>query len=116
MPQTIRICRSHDLAENHSIKFVIPEPKYDREGFAVRKNGNVYAFYNECSHINLPLDWNDNDFLDLDFQHIVCKNHGAQFQIEDGLCTVGPCTNTHLKKLNVTTEIFDGEEWFVAHC
>jgi nitrite reductase/ring-hydroxylating ferredoxin subunit len=110
----IRICRASHLTENKTVKFVIPQEKFDREGFALCKDGKFFAYYNECAHINLPLDWNDNDFFALDFESVVCKNHGAQFRLDDGVCTIGPCTGAALKAIPITIAMIDNEEWLVA--
>lgn len=97
----IRIGTSAELKENSSLKFVIPTPKYDREGFAIRRQGRIYAYYNECAHISLPLDWNDGDFFSADHEYLVCKNHGAEFIPESGECTLGPCRGASLKPIPI---------------
>lgn len=101
MTREILIGDAAALVENASIKFVIPTHKYDREGLAVRRGGKVFAYYNECAHIPLPLDWGDGDFFSKDFSRLVCKNHGAEFVPETGECTLGPCTGAELKKIPV---------------
>lgn len=101
MQREIFISHDAELAENVSMKFVIPTTKYDREGFAFRRAGKIYAYYNECAHISLPLDWGDNDFFAADKAHLVCKNHGAEFMPESGECTLGPCQGAVLKAIPV---------------
>lgn len=101
MPQLINICPDGALQDNQSVKFTIPAAKFDREGMLIRKDGCYHAYYNECAHICLPLDWEDNDFFSLDFKRLVCKNHGAEFEPSTGLCTAGPCTGAFLKPIAV---------------
>lgn len=97
----IQICKLDELSENQSIKFIVPEPKYDREAFAFMRNNEIYAYYNECPHIGIALDWDDNDFFSVDHAKLVCKNHGAEFAPDSGHCSNGPCVDTHLKPINV---------------
>lgn len=104
MPQLIKICPDDAIKDNQSVKFTIPTAKFDREGMLVRQDGRYHAYYNECAHIALPLDWGDNDFFSLDFKRLVCKNHGAEFEPTTGLCIAGPCTGASLKRIEVVVQ------------
>ena len=104
MTQKQKICTAQDLGDNQSFKFAIPAEPDPREGFLIRHEGKLKAYYNECSHISLPLDWGDNDFFALDFTTLVCKNHGAEYQPESGLCVAGPCKGAALKKIEIVEE------------
>lgn len=97
----ITICNKADLQNNQSVKFTIPCEKFDREGFVINRNGEYFAYYNECPHIGIALDWDDNDFFLQDFSKLVCKNHGAEFVPESGSCTTGPCQGTALKTIEL---------------
>lgn len=97
----IIVCNTSDLQNNQSYKFTIPCEKFDREGFVIQREGQIFAYYNECPHIGIALDWDDNDFFLQDFSKLVCKNHGAEFVPESGACTVGPCQGTALKSIPV---------------
>ena len=101
MASKLKICAAGDLRDNQSIKFTISAEPDPREGFLIRHEGKLTAYYNECAHISLPLDWGDNDFFSLDFRTLVCKNHGAEFQPESGLCVAGPCKGAALKKIEI---------------
>lgn len=104
MPLKLKICAAGDLSANQSLKFAIPAKPDSREGFVVRHDGGLYAYYNECAHIPLPLDWGDNDFFSLDLTTLVCKNHGAEYRPESGVCVAGPCKGAGLKKITVVEE------------
>ncbi len=110
----LSICKISDLGENQSVKFKIPLEKFDREGLAVNRGGTFFAYYNECPHIGLPLDWDDNDFFSLDMTSLVCKNHGAFFTPESGECTAGPCRDKGLKPIAVLVEIKENQAWLMA--
>jgi nitrite reductase/ring-hydroxylating ferredoxin subunit len=67
--------------------------------FIVRKNGEFYAYENWCPHAGTPLDWAPDRFLDFTETRLQCSTHGAQFEIETGLCVSGPCFGDSLKAL-----------------
>ena len=64
--------------------------------FIVRKGENAFAYVNECPHAFLPLNRITTKYLTLDEEKILCAAHAASFQIEDGLCTGGPCAGRTL--------------------
>jgi len=64
--------------------------------FIVRKGDNVFAYVNECPHAFLPLNRITTKFLTLNEEKILCAAHAASFQIENGLCTGGPCAGKAL--------------------
>jgi len=63
-------------------------------------------YLNACPHIGVPLDWAPGRFLSSDASRIVCSMHGAEFAIETGLCTKGPCLGDCLEAVMI--EIRDG--------
>jgi nitrite reductase/ring-hydroxylating ferredoxin subunit len=72
------------------------------EGFVIRRQGRLYAYRNLCRHQPLTLDYGDGDFFTEDKGHLLCRNHGALFTPETGLCVSGPCTGASLFPLTVT--------------
>jgi nitrite reductase/ring-hydroxylating ferredoxin subunit len=54
-------------------------------------------YVNACPHIGVPLDWAPDRFLSSDASRIICSMHGAEFEIETGLCTAGPCMGERLE-------------------
>jgi nitrite reductase/ring-hydroxylating ferredoxin subunit len=40
--------------------------------------------------------WRKDAYLNGDRSRIVCSAHGAQFDIETGVCTLGPCLGQSL--------------------
>jgi nitrite reductase/ring-hydroxylating ferredoxin subunit len=93
----IPLCSLDDIEEGHSIEMVIQ----DRPLFAVRKANAIYAYWNICPHRGSPLNWSPNQFLSIDKQTIQCAFHGALFEIDSGLCVLGPCTGDHLQAINL---------------
>jgi nitrite reductase/ring-hydroxylating ferredoxin subunit len=70
--------------------------------FAVRRGENVFVYINSCPHIGTPLDWAPDRFLSSDGSRIVCAMHGAEFQVENGACTRGPCFGERLEPVAAT--------------
>lgn len=67
--------------------------------FIVKKDANLFVYKNSCPHTQGPLDWNPDQFLDMNNQYIMCANHGALFEIKNGLCVYGPCKAQSLQAL-----------------
>lgn len=64
--------------------------------FVVRVDGEVRAFVNSCPHAFAPLEMEPDHFLDLTGTQVLCTMHGAHFEVETGLCVMGPCKGRKL--------------------
>lgn len=69
--------------------------------FVVHKDGNFFAYYNKCPHTGATLEWQEDQFLDLDKALIQCATHDALFMIDSGECVAGPCVGDSLQPLPV---------------
>lgn len=75
------------------------------DGFVVRLSANeYYAYENHCPHTGVPLNWQPDQFYDLDYHYLQCGMHGALFQVYDGLCVRGPCLGQSLTALKIVVE------------
>lgn len=74
------------------------------EGVVIRKGASFHAYQNLCKHLPVTLDLRDGDFLTHDKERLICRSHGAIYEIETGLCTSGPCVGASLRKLDVVEE------------
>ena len=77
--------------------------------FIIRHEEGVTAFHNQCPHTGAPLNWQPDQFFDMDNEFILCSLHGALFRPRDGLCLRGPCVNQSLKPIPVSID--EGEIW-----
>lgn len=93
----LRLCAPDVLAEGQSRGFDIAGEKL----FAVRKDGQLYAYRNRCPHRGIPLEWLPDQFLDHSASLIQCATHGALFLIESGECVAGPCAGQSLQELAI---------------
>lgn len=94
------LCHSDEIAEGKSKGFQIDE----RFVFAVKKYGQIYIYENVCPHLGIQLEWQENEFLDIDASMIQCSSHGALFKIDDGECVLGPCQGQSLTKVDYTLD------------
>jgi len=56
----------------------------------VRRGGVVRAFLDACPHNWLPLSWRGGSLLSADGARLVCSNHFAEFDADDGRPLSGP--------------------------
>jgi nitrite reductase/ring-hydroxylating ferredoxin subunit len=102
--QSTVICELGDLADPGSRAFSIGEGDWPLRGFIVRKADEVFAYVNHCPHAGHPLNWQPDDFLTPDRSLIMCRSHGAMFEINSGQCVAGPCAGRALRSLRARVE------------
>ena len=91
----------NDIPDPGSRAFRLPCSPNAVEGFVVRRGQEVYAYYNQCPHTGVTLNWQEHLFLDSNDEFIQCAMHGALFSVEDGRCLRGPCVGERLEQLDI---------------
>ncbi|HBX38183.1 Rieske (2Fe-2S) protein [Pseudohongiella sp. SYSU M77423] len=91
----ITLCHQSDIEEGRAKGFDVN----GKQLFAVKKDEQLFLYYNYCPHLGTPLEWLEDQFLDPDGVFIQCATHGALFQIENGQCIQGPCKGKSLKPI-----------------
>ncbi|REH39822.1 nitrite reductase/ring-hydroxylating ferredoxin subunit [Paraperlucidibaca baekdonensis] len=104
-----RLCANADLIDNEARAFRSPAG----EVIVVNRDGQSYAYHNSCPHLGINLEFNPDEFMDSENHFLICSNHGALFQVEDGLCVSGPCQGESL--LAVPIQISDGYIELIEH-
>lgn len=104
-----RLCERADLIENEARAFRSPAG----EVIVISRDGQTYAYHNSCPHLGINLEFNPDEFMDSENYFLICSNHGALFQVEDGLCVSGPCQGESL--LSVPIQIRDGQVELIEH-
>ncbi|MEM8593221.1 MAG: Rieske 2Fe-2S domain-containing protein [Pseudomonadota bacterium] len=99
----VEIGHTNDIDDDSSKNASHP----DANLFMVKKDGLVYVYVNSCPHLSIPLEMNQDEFLDSEHHFIQCSTHGALFNAHDGLCVSGPCSGESL--MAVTSKIEDGK-------
>ena len=95
------LCPLADIAEGAAGVFEFREGHRRVEIFVLRHRGSVVAYVNDCPHRHLPLDGMPGRFLTRERTLIQCVNHGAKFNIGDGVCIKGPCVGAGLTPVAV---------------
>lgn len=100
------VARMRDLGDPGSREFAVWAGAWPLRGFLVRKGDQIYAYVNRCPHAGQPLNRSPDGFLDASNKLIMCRSHGAMFEIESGLCVDGICSGQRLQSLPVS--VVDG--------
>jgi nitrite reductase/ring-hydroxylating ferredoxin subunit len=108
---SIRVFGAASLEQGEARTFTFTRSGRSCEGFLLRHRLGFFAYANACPHWNVDLDLGFGDFYDRDLDRIFCRNHGALFQPETGLCSAGPCAGLYLEKFEVG---WDGEDALVT--
>lgn len=74
--------------------------------FVQRQGESVFVYENRCPHAGTPLNMFGDKFLNMSKDSLICRTHGALFDISSGLCTAGPCRGRYLRPVDF--EIRDG--------
>lgn len=104
----IRLCKLEDIPLNNSIGFDPLEEGRDSM-FVVNTNQGLVAYKDICPHYGTTsLPWRKNKYLNSATSKIICGAHGAEFEIDTGLCVSGPCLGQSLTPvpLHITEDGF----------
>ena len=99
------LCRLEDIPDGASRGFGPARGGFTGL-FAVRRGPAVFVYVNACPHVGAALDRAPDRFLTADGARIACGAHGAQFEVEGGVCVQGPCVGARLEA--VPARIVDG--------
>jgi nitrite reductase/ring-hydroxylating ferredoxin subunit len=99
----VSLCRLDDLADGEARGFD-PSRRGCDTLFIVRRGARLHAWRDVCPHEGTPMAWRKNAYLNADRSRIVCSAHGAQFNIESGVCTLGPCVGQSLTAVSITLD------------
>ncbi|MBT8118448.1 MAG: Rieske (2Fe-2S) protein [Gammaproteobacteria bacterium] len=95
------LCKTSDIDDPGSKSFEVKINRKTRSIFVVHKNGEFFAYHNQCPHTGASLEWQEDQFLDLDKELIQCATHDALFMIDSGECIAGPCVGDVLQAIPV---------------
>ncbi len=101
---TIPLCHTDAIGDPGSKSFEIKQGRKVISLFVVHKDGAFSAYINSCPHTGANLDWQQDQFLDMDNTFIQCSTHDALFEIDTGACIAGPCVGDHLQAVELVIE------------
>ena len=78
----------------------------------LRRGDQVQGWLNLCPHAGRRLDYAPGQFLLTAAGEVVCPVHGATFELDQGLCTAGPCRGQSLRALPL--QVSDGQVLLLA--
>lgn len=114
MTERILLCQSADLVDSaDAVAFEVIYFGQSCAAFAIRYQGQVYAYLNRCSHVPMEMDYQPNKFFDITGQYLICATHGAIYNPETGQGRGGPCRGSLVKI--VLTERDGVVHWHTAH-
>lgn len=89
------LCHRDAVAEQESKGFKVNGHAL----FVVKFDGQIHVYENSCPHLGINLEFQEDQFLDMEKRYIQCANHMALFEIESGDCISGPCSGQSLTKI-----------------
>lgn len=98
------LCKTTDIEDPGSKSFEVKIKRKTQSIFLIHKDGNFFAYYNKCPHTGASLEWQEDQFLDLDKELIQCATHDALFTINSGECIAGPCSGDSLQALTISIQ------------
>lgn len=98
------LCKISDIEDPGSKAFDIKINHKIQSIFVVHKDGEFFAYYNQCPHTGASLEWQEDQFLDLDKTLIQCATHDALFMINSGKCIAGPCIGDKLQAIPLSID------------
>ena len=113
MTERILLCQSADLVDSaDAVAFEVTYFGQSCAAFAIRYQGQVYAYLNRCSHVPMEMDYQPNRFFDMTGHWLMCATHGAMYSPQTGQCRMGPCRGG-LIKIEIS-EFDDLVHWHTA--
>jgi nitrite reductase/ring-hydroxylating ferredoxin subunit len=109
----VRLLHLDDLPDGASRGFD-PQRIGQDTVLAVRRGRRLFAYADACPHHGTPMAWRKDAYLNAAGDRIVCAAHGAQFEIDTGRCTLGPCLGDALTPVQLTIHD-NGEVHIAAH-
>ena len=102
---TTILCSISDITDPGSKSFLLDNNGQEINIFIVHKDGQFHGFINSCPHTGVNLEWQEDQFLDMDQNFIQCSTHDALFEINTGHCIYGPCSGENLTPVQI--EVID---------
>jgi len=97
----IPLCQTTDFSPEEVREFTIEINNKITDIFVIHKHNQFHAYINQCPHTGVTLNWQPNQFFDIENKFIQCATHGALFRVNDGHCVRGPCVGKNLFALEL---------------
>ncbi len=94
----MRLCHLSELPDGGARGFD-PQRSGQDSVLVLRRGSALRAYVDACPHHGTPMAWRKNAYLNAAGDRIVCAAHGALFDPDTGVCTLGPCLGQALTPL-----------------
>ena len=99
----MHLCHLDDLPDG-GVRGFDPARRGQDTLLVVRRGERVFGWRDACPHHGTPMAWRKDAYLNAARDRIVCHAHGAQFDIESGLCLLGPCLGDRLTPVELRVD------------
>ena len=111
--ESVFLCSSDALVNSgEAVSFEVVYCGRSERGFAIRFEGQVYAYLNQCAHVPMEMDYQPNHFCDITGRWVMCATHGAMYRPQTGACQAGPCRGGLIKI--ALTELEGSVHWHTS--
>ena len=100
----IPLARLDELPAGTTRKFSFERNGRNVPAFVANFHGKYVAYVNQCVHLPISLDLDDNDFFTCDGKFFVCKTHGSVYDPAAGQCIGGQGQGKLLERLPLVIE------------
>ncbi len=112
MDELFVVCRTVEVDDGQALGFVLMRAAENGEPLpwpilVTRKGNQFFGFENACPHKGGRLDTVPGEFMDEEGNFIACGTHRAQFDLDTGLCFIGPCQGQSLTPIQLVID--DGD-------
>jgi len=95
------LCQFLDIEDGAAKEFSYGSGADMQDIFIQRMGDKAFAYLNSCPHAFIPLNMKQGRFTEKSGRYIMCQNHGALFDIQNGLCLAGPCNGQSLTSIDI---------------
>ena len=105
------LCHASEVTEGAARGFALSGQR--QKVIVLCLGGRLHGWRDACPHYGTsPMAWRKDAYLNAERDRIVCSAHGAQFDIDTGACTLGPCLGQSLTALPWTLN--DNDEIYLT--
>lgn len=93
------LAKINDLPKHGGKDLLFKDGDHQTNIFIQKRGDTIQVFENRCPHAGTPLNMFGDKFMDLAGNHIICRTHGALFDVLSGKCVAGPCKGDYLRPI-----------------
>lgn len=97
----VELCEATDVPEGGARGIAVAGLR--QKVVLIRRGTMLRAYLDSCPHYagGTPMAWKSDAYLNGAGTHLACHSHGALFEIDTGVCVLGPCLGQRLTPVHV---------------